>query len=61
MDQITHCPKCGKRRIPVATVSGRTDLKCISCDEPEMKWAESPAIAPVTPIVEEPGMARGTR
>jgi hypothetical protein len=29
MDQITRCPKCGKRMIPVVTISGRTDLQCI--------------------------------
>jgi hypothetical protein len=54
MDRITHCPKCGKRRVPVVTFSGRTDLQCISCDDPTLKWAESPLIAPEKPIVAEP-------
>ncbi len=51
MEQITHCPKCGKRRVPVVTLSGRTDLQCISCDDPAVKWAESPRMAPEKPIV----------
>jgi hypothetical protein len=51
MDEITHCSKCGKRRVPVVTLSGRTDLQCISCDDPAVKWAESPVIAPEKPIV----------
>ncbi len=53
MDQITHCPKCGKRRVPVVTFSGRTDLQCISCDDPAAKWAESPPMALENPIVAE--------
>ena len=47
--EVTHCPKCGKRRVPVVTLSGRTDLQCISCDDPAMKWAESPLMAPEKP------------
>jgi hypothetical protein len=31
MDRITHCPTCGKRRVPVVTLSGRTDLQCKVC------------------------------
>jgi hypothetical protein len=50
MDQITHCPNCGKQRVPVVTLSGRTDLQCISCDDPAVKWARSPLIAPEKPI-----------
>lgn len=51
MDQITLCPKCGKRRVPVVTLSGRTNLQCISCDGLAVKWAESPLIAQEKPIV----------
>jgi tRNA(Ile2) C34 agmatinyltransferase TiaS len=51
MDQTTRCPKCGKRMVPVVTFSGRTDLQCISCDDPAVKWAESPVTAPEKPIV----------
>jgi len=47
MDPITRCPKCGKRTVPVVTLSGRTDLQCISCDDPAVKWAESPLTAPI--------------
>jgi tRNA(Ile2) C34 agmatinyltransferase TiaS len=53
MDQATHCPKCGKRMVPVVTISGRTDFQCISCDDPAVKWAESPLTAPEKPIVPE--------
>jgi hypothetical protein len=51
MDQITRCPKCGKRMAAVVTISGRTDLQCISCDDPAVKWAESPRTAPEKPVV----------
>jgi hypothetical protein len=54
MDRTTRCPKCGKRMVPVVTLSGRTDLQCISCDDPTVKWAESPLTAPEKPIVAEP-------
>jgi hypothetical protein len=53
-DRITYCPKCGKRRVPVVAFSGRTDLQCIRCDDPAVKWAESPLTAPEKPIVAEP-------
>jgi len=53
MDRIKRCPKCGKQMVPVVTISGRTDLQCISCDDPAVKWAEGPLIAPEQPIVPE--------
>jgi tRNA(Ile2) C34 agmatinyltransferase TiaS len=53
MDRLTRCPKCGKRMVAVVTISGRTDLQCISCDDPAVKWAESPRTAPEKPIVVE--------
>jgi hypothetical protein len=53
MDRTTHCLKCGKRLVAVITISGRTDLQCISCDDPAVKWAESPLTAPEKPIVSE--------
>jgi hypothetical protein len=53
MDPITRCPKCGKRMVPVVTLSGRTDLQCIRCDDPAVKWAESPHTAPEKPIAAE--------
>jgi hypothetical protein len=40
--------------VPVVTFSGRTNLQCISCDDPAVKWAESPLIAPEKPIIAEP-------
>src|SRR5258707_10529072 len=51
VDQTTRCAKCGKRMVPVVTFSGRPDLQCISCDDPAVKWAESPVTAPEKPIV----------
>jgi tRNA(Ile2) C34 agmatinyltransferase TiaS len=54
MDRTTRCPKCGKRLVPIVTISaGRTDLQCISCDDPAVKWAESPLTAPEKPFVLE--------
>src|SRR5258707_8220702 len=53
MDGTTSCPKSGKRLVPVVTISGRTDLQCISCDDPAVKSAESPLTAPEKPIVAE--------
>ena len=50
MDRTTSCPKCGKRMVPVVTISGRTDLQCISCDDPAVKSAESPPTALEKPI-----------
>jgi hypothetical protein len=49
----TRCAKCGKRMVPVITIAGRTELQCISCDDPAAKWAESPPTAPSRPIVTE--------
>ncbi len=51
MDKTTRCAKCGKRMVPIVTISGRTNLQCISCDDPAVKWAESPVTAPEKPIV----------
>ena len=53
MDRTTDCLKCGKRMVAVITICGRTDLQCISCDDPAVKWAESPLTAPEKPIVPE--------
>jgi len=53
MQELTRCPKCGKRLVAVITISGRTDLQCISCDDPAVRWAESPRTAPEKPIVPE--------
>jgi phage FluMu protein Com len=54
MERITRCAKCGKLLEPVVAISGRTELQCISCDDPAVKWAESPLTAPESPIVVEP-------
>jgi hypothetical protein len=53
MDPATRCPKCGKRIVPVVVISGRTELQCISCDDPAAKWAESPLTAPEKLIATE--------
>jgi hypothetical protein len=45
---ISRCPQCGKRLVPVLSASGRTDLLCLKCDEVDplttdvAKWAKSP-------------------
>jgi hypothetical protein len=54
MERITRCPKCGKLLEPVVAISGRTELQCISCDDPAAKWAENPLPAPESPIFVEP-------
>jgi tRNA(Ile2) C34 agmatinyltransferase TiaS len=54
MDKTTLCQKCGKRMVSVITIAGRTDLQCISCDDPAVRWAESPLTAPEQPTVPEP-------
>jgi hypothetical protein len=51
MDEVTRCTKCGKQTFPVFTLSGRTELQCICCDDPAVKLAQSPATAPDEPIV----------
>jgi hypothetical protein len=53
MDQRTRCPSCEKRLVPVVTLSGRTVLQCIRCDDPAAKWSESPLSVPEEPIVQE--------
>jgi hypothetical protein len=53
MERITRCAKCGKLLEPVVAISGRTELQCISCDDPAAKWAESPLTAPESPIAAE--------
>ena len=30
MDRVTRRPKCGKRMVPVVTISGRTELPSLS-------------------------------
>jgi phage FluMu protein Com len=52
MDRTTRCKKCGKRLVPVVTISGQTDLQCISCDDPAVKFADSPLTAPDKPTTE---------
>jgi len=54
MERITRCAKCGKLLEPVVAISGRTELQCISCDDPAVKWAESPLTAPESPDVVQP-------
>ena len=52
MDRITRCPKCGKRMVPVVTISGRTDFQCIGSDDPAVKWAESSPTVPEKAIMD---------
>jgi hypothetical protein len=45
---------CGKRLVPVPSANGRTELKCVWCDEVDpmetetAKWADSPLAEPIT-------------
>jgi phage FluMu protein Com len=54
MDRVTRCTKCGKLLVPVVALSGRTELQCISCDDPAVTWAESPVTAAESQIATEP-------
>ena len=49
MDRVSRCPHCGKRLVPEPSGSGRTELKCLFCDQLDplevleaKKWADSP-------------------
>jgi tRNA(Ile2) C34 agmatinyltransferase TiaS len=48
----TRCPRCSRRMKAVATADGRTDLRCLQCDEVDplktgaAKWADSPLASP---------------
>jgi len=45
---MDRCPHCNKRMKPVVEDNGRTDFKCLLCDQVDpmktdaVKWAESP-------------------
>ena len=54
MERITRCARCGKLLEPVVAISGRTELQCISCDDPAAKWAEGPLTVPESPVAAEP-------
>jgi len=54
MERITHCAKCGKLLEPVVAISGRTELQCISCDDPAVKLAEGPLPVPESPDIAQP-------
>jgi hypothetical protein len=53
-ESMTRCAKCGKLLEPVVGISGRTELECISCDDPAVKLAEGPLTAPEKTIAVEP-------
>jgi phage FluMu protein Com len=52
MDRVTRCLHCGKRLVPVLA-NGRTELKCVWCDEVDpmetvtAKWADTSPSLPV--------------
>ncbi|MEH2548643.1 hypothetical protein V1283_005288 [Bradyrhizobium sp. AZCC 2262] len=59
-DCVTRCLHCGKRAVPMPSLSGRTELKCLFCDKlgpMEMtaanKWADSPLATPISETVPE--------
>jgi phage FluMu protein Com len=47
----TRCPKCNKHLMAVTEKTGRTELRCLTCDSVDplktdaVKWAES-SLAP---------------
>jgi phage FluMu protein Com len=60
MDRVTRCLHCGKRMVPAPSYTGRTELKCVFCDEldpMEMretnKWADGPLSTPISETVPE--------
>jgi hypothetical protein len=57
-DRVTLCLHCGKRMVPMPSLSGRTELKCLFCDKldpMEMtsanKWADSPLATSISETV----------
>jgi hypothetical protein len=55
MDRVTRCLHCGKRMVPVPSLTGRTELACVYCDKLDpmelddaKKWAESPLAHPIS-------------
>ena len=59
-DRVTRCLHCGKRMVPITSSCGRTELRCIFCEEldpMEMtaanKWADSPLATPISETVTE--------
>jgi phage FluMu protein Com len=51
----TRCPKCNRRLVVEANDDGRTELRCLRCDEVDplktdaAKWAESSLAQPPSP------------
>jgi phage FluMu protein Com len=49
----TRCPKCNKRLMAMTDRTGRTELRCLKCDEVDpiktvaVKWADGPLAAPL--------------
>jgi hypothetical protein len=45
---VERCPKCNKRLIAMTDRTGRSEFRCLKCDEVDpiktelAKWAESP-------------------
>jgi hypothetical protein len=57
MDQVSRCPHCGKHLIPTPSESGRTELRCMFCENLDpmelptaRQWAESPLAEPTRAI-----------
>jgi tRNA(Ile2) C34 agmatinyltransferase TiaS len=48
----TRCPICSRRLMPVTDAKGRTELRCLECDELDplqtdaAKWAQCPLAPP---------------
>ena len=52
MDE-TRCPKCSRRLVAMQGAEGRTELRCLTCDDVDpletvaAKWADSSLAAPL--------------
>jgi hypothetical protein len=58
MDTVSRCLHCGRRMVPVSSLSGRTELKCLFCDKLDplemmeaKKWADSPLAQSISETV----------
>lgn len=47
MDRVTRCLNCGKRMVPAPAPSGRTELKCLFCDDLDRIKIDKPADGPL--------------
>lgn len=60
---VTRCPTCNRRLMAITDRHGRTELRCLNCDQVDpmktdaAKWADSP----LAPPTKAPARLRETR